>query len=103
MSSSVGMDVYGGGVGPVIGYPSPDRGRLQPPWEAVLVNEFAPAKAMVGIADKSAPTRRSNLRPYRWSGFIRETKAGVPSFPRYTDQRCDVNLRCSAPLSSSSI
>ena len=31
----------------------------------VLVNEFAPANAMVGIADKSAPTRRNNLRPYR--------------------------------------
>jgi len=46
------------------------------------VNEFAPANAMVGIADKSAPTRRGDLRPYRRSGFIRETKAGVPSLHR---------------------
>ena len=34
---------------------NPRQGRLQPPWEAVWVNEFAPANAMVGIADKSAP------------------------------------------------
>ena len=59
---------------------NPGQGRLQPPREAVLVNEFAPANAMVGIADKSAPTRRGDLRPYRRSGFIRETKAGVPTF-----------------------
>ncbi len=61
---------------------NPGQGWLQPPWEAVLVNEFAPANAMVGIADKSAPTRRGDLRPYRRNGFIREIKTGVHSSQR---------------------
>ena len=80
MSSLVGLDVYAGGVAWSSAIHPPTGAGLQPPWETVWVNEFAPANAMVGIADKSAPTSRGDLRPYRRSGFIRETKTGVPTF-----------------------